>query len=229
MTRTISRILMTLVAAMAIGLSARSQVADYKYDLGLELGMSGYLGDANGSNIFKHPGLAASVTGRYIANVRWDIRVNLGMLKLSGNTDDYAMVLPGDAHYKFSSSVYELGGRFEFNFFPYGIGETYKHLRRWTPYAALGIGFSVASCDGPTSFAPNIPMAVGVKYKLRERWNLGVEFSMTKVFGDKIDGNLTDLYGIKSSFAKNTDWYSRLAVSVSYEFGKRCVTCHYVD
>ena len=228
-TRYIAKILLSLIALFAINFSARGQIAEYKYDLGVEAGMSGYLGDANGSNIFRRPGFAAGISGRYIANVRMAVKVNLGMLKLSGDTDDYSMILPGDAHYKFSSTVYDLGGRFEFNFFPYGIGETYKHLRRWTPYAAVGIGMSLATCDGTTSFAPNLPLAVGVKYKLKERWNLALEFSMTKVFGDKIDGDLKDLYGIKSSFAKNTDWFSRLAVSVTYEFGRRCVTCHYVD
>ena len=65
--------------------------------------------------------------------------------------------------------------------------------------------------------------------KMRERWNLGLEFTMTKVFSDHVDGPLSDLYGIKSSFLKNTDWYSNIAISITYEFGKRCATCHYVD
>ena len=69
----------------------------------------------------------------------------------------------------------------------------------------------------------------GLKYKMRERWNLGLEFTMTKVFSDHVDGPLSDLYGIKSSFLKNTDWYSNIAISITYEFGKRCATCHYVD
>ena len=51
---------------------------------------------------------------------------------------------------------------------------------------------------------------------------------MRKEFSDKID-NLSDLYGIKHSFAKNTDWYSFTVFSVTYEFSKRCVKCHYVD
>ena len=60
--------------------------------------------------------------------------------------------------------------------------------------------------------------------------NLGLEFTMTKAFGDHIDGaELADLNGIKTAFYKNTDWYSRLTIGVSYEFGKRCETCHYVE
>lgn len=53
---------------------------------------------------------------------------------------------------------------------------------------------------------------------------------MTKIVGDKADGAvLSDPYLIKSSFLKNTDWYSTLVLSISYEFGKRCVACHRID
>ncbi len=211
------------------GMKAYAQDETYKFDLGVQIGMSGYLGDLNNSNIFKHPGFSGGVSWRYLANTRWAIRTTFNVFTLSGNSADLGQPLPGGAEYSFNSTSYDLGGRFEFNFFPYGIGETYKHLRRISPYAAIGIGVTLSQCDGISSFAPNIPMAVGVKYKLKERWNIALEFSMTKVFGDKVDGEISDLYKIESSFLKNTDWYSNISVSISYEFGKRCVTCHYVD
>ncbi|MDE5552444.1 MAG: porin family protein, partial [Muribaculaceae bacterium] len=65
---------------------------------------------------------------------------------------------------------------------------------------------------------------------VNKRLNLGLEFLMKKVFNDKLDGeNLSAPYGIKSSFAKNTDWYSTLTLTISYEFSKRCEVCHYKD
>lgn len=224
------RLLVVFVLFLSVSAgSAKAQEAKYKFDLGAQLGISGYLGDANPSNIFKHPGFSAGASFRYIANTRWAVRGIFNTLSLSGNTADFDNVLPFGKQYSFKSQVYDLGGRVEFNFFPYGIGETYKHLRRWSPYLTLGVGVSLSTCDGMTSFAPNIPMGLGVKYKLNERFNLGVEFTMTKVFGDRIDGELSDLYLIKSSFLKNTDWYSNISFSITYEFGERCVTCHYVD
>jgi len=223
---------MLIIATAALLLSSArmsAQEAPYKFDFGAQLGMSGYLGDANGSNIFKHPGFSAGLSFRYLPNVRWTVRGIFTTMSLSGNTADFDNVLPGNAEYSFKSQVYDLGGRFEFNFFPYGIGETYKRLRRWTPYLSVGIGVTLSTCDGKSYVAPNIPMGFGFKYKLRERLNLGVEFTMTKVFGDHVDGELSDLTQIKSSFLKNTDWYSNISVSITYEFGKRCSTCHYVD
>ncbi len=218
------------IAASAPAADAQVAVAPYKWDVGVSLGMSGYIGDANVANPFRHPGFTADVAGRYIIDTRWALRGSFTTLGLSGNTADMSNVLPDGAQYEFTSQVYDLTVRGEFNFFPYGIGETYKRLRRWTPYLALGLGVSLASSGGNTAVAPSIPMAFGFRYKLRERLNLMAEFSMTKVFSDHVDGaDLADLNLIKTSFYKNTDWFSRITVGISYEFGKRCETCHYVD
>ena len=218
-----------ILAACFYCCSAYAQEESYKYDFGVHAGMSGYLGDANQSNMFKRPGYAAGLSFRYLPNSRMAVRVVLNTSSLSGNSADFGTVFPDGQSYSFKSQECDLTGRFEFNFLPYGIGETYKHLKRISPYIAAGVGVSLSICDGRTAGAPAIPLAVGVKYKLAQRWNLGLEFCMTKVFGDKVDGELTDLYEIKSSFIKNTDWHSNIALSITYEFGKRCVTCHYVD
>lgn len=211
-------------------LIAEAQTAPYKFDFGAEIGMSGYIGDANRTNIFKKPGFDGELSARYIGDARWALRGVLSTFGLSGSTEGMSDILPGDAFYSFTSQVYELSVRGEFNFFAYGIGETYKRLRRWSPYLTLGIGGAMSSGGGSTAAAFTIPMGLGVKFKLKERLNLGVEFTMTKAFSDKFDGpDLADLNQIKTAFYKNTDWYSRLTVGISYEFGKRCETCHYVD
>jgi predicted porin len=206
-----------------------AQEAPYKFDFGAALGVSGYAGDAS-SSVFKHPGFVGELNARYIPNTRMALRAVLSTLSLSGNTADLDNVLPEGKQYSFNSQVYDLGARYEFNFFSYGIGETYKRLRRWSPYLTLGVGATLATCDGNNAVGFNIPMGAGIKYKLKERLNLGIEFTMTKVFNDHVDGReLSDLTTIKSSFVKNNDWYSRFTIGITYEFGKRCETCHYVE
>ena len=64
--------------------------------------------------------------------------------------------------------------------------------------------------------------------KLKERVGLGFEFTMRKEFSDRIDG-YSDLFGVKHSFAKNTDWYSFAMFSATFEFGKRCIKCNYIE
>lgn len=209
---------------------AGAQEETYKFDAGLSLGMSGYVGDANSGNPYSHPGFYGAGSFRYLWNTRLAIRGVLSYYTLSGDTRDLDTYLPEDRQFTFKSNVTDLSARFEFNFFPYGIGETYKRLKRWTPYIAAGVGLAVASTGDNTYFAPSIPLAVGVKFKVKPRINLGLEFSMTKFFSDHFDSkDLADLPGIKTSFLRNTDWTSAIALSVTYEFGKRCETCHYVD
>lgn len=110
-----------------------AQTAPYKFDLGASLGMSGYIGDANRSNVFKKPGFDGEVSMRYIGESRWALRGVLSTFGLSGDTSGMKDILPEEASYSFTSQVYELSVRGEFNFFAYGIGETYKRLRRWSP------------------------------------------------------------------------------------------------
>ena len=227
---TIRIIIVIIALASTVFAKANAQTAPYKFDFGASLGMSGYIGDANATNPFRHPGFTADLHAAYIIDTRWQLRAALSTMGLSGNTSEIANVLPGEEQFSFTSQVVDLCVRGEFNFFPYGIGETYKRLRRWSPYLAVGVGMSLGLCDGSTVVAPSIPMAFGVRFKLKELINLHAEFSMTKVFSDHIDGQqIADLNHIKTDFYKSTDWFSRLTVGITYEFGKRCETCHYVD
>lgn len=216
-----------IVALCFVGTHA--QETPYKFSAGVTLGMSGYLGDAS-TNLFKHPGLTAGATFTYQYDSRWYFGGRLGMQTLSGDTSGMDNILPGGATYSFKSQVYDLGANVEFNFFSYGIGETYKKMKRWTPYLTIGIGMCMAHSGSDNAFAPTLPMGFGVRYKINERWNLAASFMMIKAFGDHIDSKqLSDLHQIKSSFVKNNDWYSRIQIGVFYEFGRRCETCHYVD
>lgn len=218
------------LGALCARAQAVAQPETYRFDLGGGLGLAGYMGDASGANPFSSPGLSGSLSFRYLANSRLALRTVLAVSGLSGSTASIPNSLPEGKVYDFSSTLTDLTVRGEFNFFNYGIGETYKGLTPLSPYLALGAGLSVAAtADGPYA-AMTLPMALGVKYKLRPRLNLSAEMCVTKVFGDHIDSAaLSDLSLIKSSFIKNTDWYSTISLSLTYEFGKRCVTCHRID
>lgn len=222
------RKILTSIVIMLMSLSVTANAQEYRYEIGAGLGMSGYLGDVNKSNFLKHPGFAGGFLFRYNPNTRWAVKANLLGGSISGNSADDKMMFPGGASYSFSSTLIDLGAQVEFNFFDYGIGARYLKLKRLSPYLTIGVGGTMAVGSENTSFAVNVPMGVGVKFKLKERLNLGFEFTMRKAFGDKLDG-LSDLNGVKSSFAKNTDWYSFALFSVTYEFSKRCKKCHYVE
>lgn len=221
------RKILTTIAIMIMAMCA-AHAQEYRCEIGAGLGMSGYLGDVNKSNFLKHPGFAGGALFRYLPNTRWAVKANVFAGSISGNSADDKMVFPDGATYSFSSTLIDVGAQMEFNFFDYGIGPSYMKLKRLTPYLTLGVGGTMATGSGISAFAVNVPMGIGVKFKLKERLNLGLEFTMRKSFGDKLDG-LSDLNGVKSSFAKNTDWYSFTMFTVTYEFSKHCKKCHYVD
>lgn len=218
---------LTLIATVIAFLSTlQMRAQDYRFEVGPALGISGYLGDVNDANMYTHPGLVAGGVFRYVHNSRWAFKGNLVYAGISGNSADIDTKFPGGP-YEFKSSLFDLGAQAEFNFFHFGSGPRYKNYKRIAPYMTLGLG-AVVSTAGGTNAAFVLPMGVGVKYKFKDRLNLGFEFTMRKSFGDKIDG-ITDPYGVQHGIAKNTDWYSLATFTVTYEFSKRCVKCHYID
>ena len=120
--------LRTLIATIIMAVSVQAYAADYvdsyRYDVGAGIGTSGYLGDANESNLLKSLGFSANAGVRYLFDSRWAAKAQFSVATLSGNTADFENVLPDNAQYKFNSTVYDLSIKGEANFFAYGIGET---------------------------------------------------------------------------------------------------------
>ena len=216
--------LMLLFVSVFLGVQAQ----EYKYEIGGMAGGAFYMGDANKNAFFKGLNPALGGVFRYNVNFRWAIKGNLMWGRVSGSTEGLENVFPNQAQIAFNANVIELGGQGEFNFFPYSDKFTYAGAKRFSPYVLLGIGMTVAPGNGSTMASLNIPLGVGVKYKIKNRINLGCEFSFRKLFADNLEGNaaLDDPYGIKSSFLKNRDWYSFLLLSVTWDFGPRNRPCN---
>ena len=217
------------IVALLMSLAVQPALAQqYKYEAGPTLGMTGYLGENNNGNLFKHPSFTIGGFFRYVHNSRWAFKANLNYANLQGNSMYDETWYPDGLNYTNSSNLIDLGFTAEFNFLNYGMGPAYKKYKRISPYMVAGVGFVFAINNGHNQASFNIPIGIGVKYKLKERMNLGFEFTMRKEFSDRIDG-YSDLFGIKHSFAKNTDWYSFAMFSATFEFGKRCIKCNHID
>ncbi len=199
-------------------------------------GTSFYMGDANKTRLFQNPGLAAGIVFRYNKDLRWSIKNNFVIGRVSGDTRDSGNAFPFGQQASFSRMFYELGSQIEFNFFNYSDKFEYLGTKRISPYVFTGIGFTYGSGE-KTFFDANIPVGVGVKYKWKERLNIGFEFSFRKLFSDSFDVtdkdsdkfNLDDPYGIKSNVFKNKDWYSLTMISVTWNFGARVCPCLNID
>ena len=121
---------------------------DYRFDIGGGLGMTGYLGDANTSNLRSSPSWDAEILFRYIVNPGWALKTNFYVGGLSRDSSKMTNVFPSGETYNFSTTFYEIGEMAEFNFFNYGMGETYRKLKRISPYIAAGLGLTAWSTGG---------------------------------------------------------------------------------
>ncbi len=208
---------------------------DYKYEIGGMAGTSFYMGDANKTKLYQNPGLSAGIIFRYNKDLRWSVKSNFVIGKVSGDTQSSGNKFPHGQEAEFSRMFYELGSQIEFNFFNYSDKFGYLGAKRISPYIFTGIGFTLGSGEKPF-FDVNVPLGIGVKYKIKDRLNLGFEFSFRKLFSDSFDVtkknedfNLDEPYKIKGNLLKNNDWYSLTMITLTWDFGARVCPCLNID
>lgn len=224
---------LALCTAMATS-HAHAQTDDlYRMEIGAGVGLMAYEGDFNGS-VMKGQQPMASVMLRRIINPFMGLRLNLAYGKIKGGSDNASTYYPAydTQPYTFSSSVADLSLTYEYNFWPYGTGHDYRGAKRLTPFVFAGIGATFASKandNAKSTFTANVPIGIGVKYKVATRLNVGLEWAIHFSLSDNLDG-VTDPYNVPSSgLFKNTDCYSALQLSLTYSFMAKCRTCHNAD
>jgi hypothetical protein len=194
-------------------------------EIGGGIGMVSYQGDFN-SNLLKEMQPMFSLLAKYRFTPRMALAMNVSYGKLKGSAKTVTSHVPQQwESYTFSNNIWDIGIRTEYNFWPYGTGMEYRGAQRLTPYILLGLGLTVCKPDR-TEIALNVPLGAGVKYKVADRLNMALEWAMHITGSDMLDG-VKDPYGIKSSgLFKNTDCYSELRLSVTYDIWAKCKTCH---
>ena len=223
--KTIAKVLLVLITYHLSLITSNAQTQpEYRLEIGGGIGVVSYQGDFNG-NILKNLQPMATVLAKYRFDPRRALALNVSYGQLKGSSKDAKTYFPLPATYDFTSKVVDAGLRLEYNFWPYGTGFEYRGAKRLTPYIAIGLGITVANAD-KTTVGANMPIGVGVKYKMADRLNLSAEWAMHITTNDRLDG-IEDPYGIQSSgLFKNTDCYSHLRVSLSYDLWAKCRTCH---
>ena len=223
------RLLCLLLAFCALTAYAQSD-DEYKMEIGAGVGLMSYQGDFNGS-ILKNQQPVASIVLKRVFNpyMTLGFRSTFGTLK--GSSEGLATFYTPYYNnvYTFKNKVFDLSAVYEYNFWPYGTGLDYRGARKLTPYILGGIGATYVKSDVKNILTANIPLGLGLKYKMGERTNLSVQWTMHFALSDGLDG-VQDPYGIASSgMFKNTDSYSALQVSLTYSFAAKCRTCHNDD
>ena len=222
--------LVTLLMLCATLTASAQQDDEYLMEIGGGVGMVSYQGDFNGK-ITSGMQPAGAIVWRRLLNPYMGFRVMGMMGKLKGDATRVETYYPDETTraYSFDRSFTDVSVTYEYNFWPYGTGRDYRGAKRLTPFVFGGIGATYVSGGEKKVFTANVPIGLGIKYKLKERLNVGLEWSMHFSLSDELDGQ-KDPYGIVSSGAfKNTDCYSTLQMTLTYSFSARCRTCHNED
>lgn len=220
-----------VTALLLVIFTINIKAQEYRYEIGAAAGTSFYMGDANRTKLYLHPGMSGGLLFRYNLNFLWSIKASVSAASVSGKSQDSGNNFPFEAQASFNRTLAEFGTQVEFNFFRYSDQYAYLGTKPYTPYLLTGVGATYAS-GNQTFIGVNVPLGIGFKYKIKNRMNIGIEFSMRKLFADDFDvtekttgWNLDKPFNIESSFLKNRDWYSFTMIFLTWEFGTREDPC----
>lgn len=225
MSRGLAFLLTTLVCITA---SAQQNDLFYRLELGGGLG-AGF----NLTDVSNDIGLAASAIARFPLNPRMAVKTQFTYFPMKGSTKTTAFypattlnATDQQLDYKVNDAIYDLSALFELHFLPYGYEKNYQGNFRITPYIQAGLGLAY----GPAgeSFTINIPLGIGLKYKIAPRLNLGLDWTFHLSLSDKLDG-LDAPVGIESTEFRNKDHYTAIQLTLTYDLCPKCPTCNKDD
>ena len=220
-----------LVIMLTCFTSTMAIAQEYKYEIGGMVGLSMYMGDANQTDLLRGFNPAGGLVFRRNFNFRWALKTDLMMGRITGDTKNTDNVFPDHGEASFSRIFFKGGGQIEFNFLPYSHKFAYLNTSRIAPYLLTGLGVTAAPGKNRTFASLHFPLGLGVKYKIRNRINLGLEYTVHKLFNDSFDApdkegfGLDNPYRIQSGLFKNKDWYNTLMFSVTWDFGPNDRKC----
>lgn len=223
-------LLILLLLCGGIHLLPAQDEAFYRLELGGGVGAGFGLNDVN-SKFYGSTNLAGGLLARFPLNARMAVKVGLNYAKMSGSTGNVKDFYPADPglagpdrlQYELGGHLFDLSGLYELHFLPYGWFRGYKGYRRVVPYIEAGFGLTYSTPD--KAFTANIPIGAGVKWKIGERLNLGLDWTFHFTPSDRLDG-LEAPHGIKSSMFRNKDYYSLTMLTLTYDLSPKCPTCN---
>lgn len=225
-----SQYILVLVLLLAFT-PAKAQDEGYFAELGLVGGGCFYMGDVNSTTLYRNTNGMVGVVARYNVNPRFSLKADIVSAGIEGSTQSMEGSIPGDG-IGFSRTIYDFGLQAECNFNAYGM-TSWNGSRRLVPYYLLGIGLTYAPKPAEKVFAVNFPIGLGLRYKLAERVNIGLEWTMRFTSTDKLDvtstlagTTLNDPFQIKGKGFKNKDSYSFTMLYLTFDIFARPCDCN---
>ncbi len=198
-----------------------------KYDIGVNVGASGYMGEINQRNPLNFTRGGFGFTFRKNFNPDFSVKINVEQILLHGDDAHSGVAEQIQRNLKFTSWVTEASAQFEFNFFKFN---PFDRRESYSPYVFVGAGFfhynPYTFLDGhkvflhevgtegqnlPPSQQQNnyskpyarlsacLPIGVGFKYHLGGNFSLDTEYGFRLTLTDYLD----DIGGVYPNYDVN--------------------------
>ncbi len=224
--RTLLLLLLLLLTAACRLSAQQADEVTYRLELGAGIGLGGAVSDVKGK-----AAPVATAIARFPLNPRMAVKTQLGYTGIKGSTSGLKEYFPADPSqggtqrldHAVSSAIYDIAALYELHFLPYGYERGYQGYCRLVPYMQMGFGLTY----GPAgkAFTANVPIGLGMKWKVGPRLNLGLDWTVHFSLSDKLDG-LQHPLGIKSTGFRNKDHYSAALLTLTYDLHPRCPNCN---
>lgn len=209
-------------------LTALSQDDPYRAEVGIQAGVGSYAGEVNSVasmdlmlNNLKNIQPQVGISLRYRFNTRMAVRLGYDKTSIKGAYHYYNGQSKEVATLDNSVHFIDLWG--EYNFFDYNSNPHKRFSKKISPYLLLGVGGLIApSQDKQKTIAlyPSIPIGVGIKMKIRSRWNLNIQLTNHLLLSDNLEGNEKWNNPIPQTQNNilNNDLHTTIGIGLTYDF-----------
>lgn len=204
------------------------------HEVGVFLGGSNYIGDVGPTTYIAPKDFSFGILYKWNRSTRHAYRFSYTQGKISSNDLDSDASARKKRGYKFENEIKEFSAGLEFNFFEFNL-----HESGWivTPYVHTGLSYfrydELYVADGITriddsKFAFAIPITLGIKTRIADRFVLALESGVRHTFTDNLDGSNPkkgEFSELKFGNLNSKDWYVFTGVTLTYTFGQNPCYC----
>ncbi len=199
-----------IVAVMMCTLTSKAQGFKTAAEIGVFGGGSYYIGDLNNTRHFVDSKLAGGLIFRYNLSTRYSLRFTANYGNVYANDADANNAQQINRNLNFKSRIIELGFGMELDFFQYRINDmkypispyffyqfAYARINPMTEVNGNEVALQPLGTEGqgtPLSDRNNyrlnqftVPLGIGLKFNLRSRVAISIEYGIRKTFTDYLD------------------------------------------
>ena len=209
------------------------------HEIGIFAGGSNFIGDIGSTKYISPNQTAFGGIYKWNRSPRHSFRFSVIATDLEGKDSESDDPRRIQRDYSFKNNIVELSAGIEFTFLDFNLHEGGN---KSTPYLFTGITFAnfenyyyngvgTRIYENTNSNAYGIPMVLGFKTTITEKFIFAIEVGARYTFTDELDGSMPDAkYLIESNGIGNTnnnDWYVFTGATLTFTFGRKPCYCNF--